>query len=317
MPKEIIIVGGGPIGLTSAYALVTDDRTTKCNIAIVDAGDKRKTAGMSAGAFVDPDWDVNARYNDWLHKSMEFYNRMAADRRTGVVQMPMHVLRGQERELQAGERRLTANELLPGFPCGTTAQTFRINPPVFLERLRSRLQDCEVGFHCQQVVDFGQIIEQFGRDIVIVDAAGVGARELAKDDTLVPARGHCLRVRLDKAPQQVRLVAREHTWLSRWDRKNAASAALLSSTAGTLILIPYRYRPFSNEWPKSCPPSVGISLLTALSKPPAVYDRRAPTVCVWKRTNSMALTSSTVMDTAPRVLPSLAACLNSAISCGT
>ncbi|PWT97088.1 MAG: hypothetical protein C5B53_08555 [Candidatus Melainabacteria bacterium] len=210
------IVGGGPMGLFCALALTskTMGRPTLRGerVAIFDPGDPRKTAGMSASAFVDFDWTTsNRRLIRWQENSRDFYRAMLAMPGTALQYGPIYVFRREARVLEPGERHLAAHELPTGFPHGTWAETFRINPPVFLEWMRAELKRRGVRFVPLQVDNFAQVNGECGAK-VIVNASGVGAQALCDDPQVFPVRGHCAVVRLRNAPQEVRLVAREQTW---------------------------------------------------------------------------------------------------------
>jgi D-amino-acid oxidase len=210
--RSVGIVGGGPIGLFCALALTAKAGLKGDRVAIFDRGDPSRTAGMSASAFVDFDWSHPSKpVIDRQKRSLAVYRSLAGTPGTAVSYGPIYVFRRGPRDLESGERHLDASERPTGFDHGTAAETFRINPPVFLKWMREELARRGVLFVVREVKDFAEVKSECGAT-VIVNASGVGARELCGDLQVVPYRGHCAVVRLPNAPQQVRLVAGEQTW---------------------------------------------------------------------------------------------------------
>ncbi len=98
-----------------------------------------------------------------------------------------------------------------GFCSGALVQGYAINPPVFLAGLKSILESRGVRFLTQEADSFGQVAQEF-TPAVIINATGIGARKLAKDETVRPYRGHCIRILLDHEPDQVMNSADEEAW---------------------------------------------------------------------------------------------------------
>jgi glycine/D-amino acid oxidase-like deaminating enzyme len=193
------IVGGGPIGLFCAMALTEPALGQKGlkgeRLVIFDPGDRRKTAGMSASAFVDFDWTTGVRrVIQWQKGSRVFYDLMRATPGAGVSYGPIYVFRQEQRVLEPGERHLDPSQLPAGFPYGTAAATFRINPPVFLGWMRTQLERRGVQFRQLEIKNFAQAHGECGAK-VIVNASGVGARVLCDDPQVFPVRGHCAVIR--------------------------------------------------------------------------------------------------------------------------
>lgn len=183
----------------------------KARVTIFDPFDPKRTAGKSAAAFVDPDWTAPPRAIGWQREALQFYASVLHEPLSGVMYGPVQVLRRQPRELELYESHLDPSLLAPDFPYGTGFDSYRINPRMFLAWAREKLAKRGVQFVPQEVRSFDHLRQESGARVV-VNAAGVGARKLTGDLTLVPVRGHCARIHLPKAPQIVRLAALLQTW---------------------------------------------------------------------------------------------------------
>jgi D-amino-acid oxidase len=214
--SKVAVAGAGPVGLFSATFLTSDGPgglgLKGEDVVVFDRGDPRRTAGMNASAFVDFDWSTDSRrVLRWQEGSERFYRTLVGNPDCAVQYGPIHVFRSKPRVLERGERHLAVGEPLYGFPYGTAAETYRINPPAFLAWMKAALVNKGVRFEQLEVESFAQVHGESGAK-VIINATGVGARALCDDPQVVPFRGHCAVVRFAGVPQDVRLVAGQQTW---------------------------------------------------------------------------------------------------------
>ncbi|MFG3497462.1 FAD-dependent oxidoreductase [Streptomyces sp. NPDC047928] len=191
----VIVVGGGVIGLTTA--LVLAERGARVRVWSRDpaAGTTSAVAGALWWPYrVEPVERVDA----WAPVSLRVYERLARDaERTGVRMVP-----GVHADMEpaglgpwaarvAGLRRVGAGEVPGGYRTGVAATLPLIDMPVHLEWLRSRLVAAAGTVEIRTVTDLGQAAAEAD---VVVNCAGLAARELVPDAALRPVRGQLVLV---------------------------------------------------------------------------------------------------------------------------
>jgi D-amino-acid oxidase len=133
----------------------------------------------------------------WSRASYAAFCELACDPCTGVFVRPGIELLpepgGEDswRHDLLGLRRARASELRPGYRYGWVFETPIVEMPVYLEWLTARL-----------VARGGRLVQAEVHSLedvaaeceLVVHCAGLGARELARDATVVPVRGQVLRV---------------------------------------------------------------------------------------------------------------------------
>ncbi|WP_030898557.1 FAD-dependent oxidoreductase [Streptomyces sp. NRRL F-5126] len=183
----VVVVGAGVSGLTTAVVLAEAGASVR-----VIAGQVPGATSLAAGAMWGPYVvEPKDKVDRWGQRSLEIFRELAEDPATGL-----RLTSGIEasRTAEAAPDWATA---LPGFrPCGpdelptgfTAGYRFTvplIDMPVYLDYLLRRLRDAGGTVERRQL---GTLADA-GPTSVIVNCAGLGARDLVPDPELRPIRG--------------------------------------------------------------------------------------------------------------------------------
>ena len=191
----VVVIGCGVIGLSTAVLL----REAGLDARIVAADPPERTTSAVAAAI----WYPYKAYPErdvlrWGSRTFEVLSELAAAPETGVRMREGLELRRRRAgepwwaEAVPGVRRCTENELPPGYREGHAFVVPVIEMPVYLGYLRARFAAAGGTVEWRVVAR----PEEFaGEASVVVNCAGLGARELVGDDSLAPIRGQILRVR--------------------------------------------------------------------------------------------------------------------------
>ncbi|HEX3589750.1 MAG TPA: FAD-dependent oxidoreductase [Pseudonocardiaceae bacterium] len=188
MTDDVVVVGAGVIGLTTALRLAESG----LRVRVVTAKPPRATTSAVAGALWGKGPGVSEpadRIAAWSDVTFTEFAALAGDASTGV-----HFTRGREVTRDAvappvaeQARDVSAcgpDELPDGFRSGHHLTVPTVYMPAYLDHLLGRL-DAAGG-----TVEAGTIRTR--SDVtapVAVNCAGVAARDLVPDDTVVPVRG--------------------------------------------------------------------------------------------------------------------------------
>lgn len=190
--RRATIVGAGVSGLTTAAALAE----AGWSVAIVARETHEDTvSSVAAAGWSGTESEPADKARRWALASRERFERIAEDPSAGV--RPLH-----QRELHRVDpgpswwegtpyvRRLEVDEVPEGYAAGFAVDGFIIEPPRYLRWLRHRLSDQGIE------ITIGAIerLDEVGGDLV-VNCSGLGARELAADDSMHPIRGQVVAVR--------------------------------------------------------------------------------------------------------------------------
>jgi D-amino-acid oxidase len=196
MESDVIVVGGGIAGLTAAVRLAEHGR----RVRVWSRDEVTATTSAVAGALwwpyrIEPEAEVG----DWSLASLRVYEELAADPgATGVRLVPgVHadtVLEGLGpwAARVPGLRRLAPDEVPGPYRTGLAGRLPLVDMPVHLAWLRRRVEAAGGVFERRVVTDLGEAVAAGAR--VVVNCAGLGARELAGDTGMRPVRGQLVLV---------------------------------------------------------------------------------------------------------------------------
>jgi D-amino-acid oxidase len=193
--QSVIVVGAGVIGLTTAVVLAEAGFA----VTVLAKEMPGNTTSAAAGAMWGPYLvEPRDRVQDWAEYSLRAFAGLAGIPGTGV-----RLVTGIEASRSASARppdflamldnvgACGPGELPDGFVTGWRYTVPLIDMDMYLSYLRRRLETAGGSLRQQQVTDFGQVARLAP---VVVNATGMGARELAGDDQLTPVRGQLVIV---------------------------------------------------------------------------------------------------------------------------
>ncbi|MEU4266535.1 FAD-dependent oxidoreductase [Streptomyces sp. NPDC026092] len=195
MSDDVIVVGGGVIGLTTALTLA--ERGLRVRVWSRDPAPE--TTSAVAGALWWPyRIEPAAEVGGWSLESLRVYEKLGAEpAATGVRLVPgVHAevnladLGDWAREV-SGLRQLAAPEVPGPHGVGLAAVLPLIDMPVHLAWLRGRLEAAGGVVERRTVTGFAEAARSAR---VVVNCAGLGARELVPDAGLRPVRGQLVLV---------------------------------------------------------------------------------------------------------------------------
>jgi D-amino-acid oxidase len=191
-----VVVGAGVTGLTTALALVADG----WRVDVITAEDPRATTSAVAAAFWYPYLVGGDRVAAWGRTSAAQFAQLAGVPGTGVASRTVRErFRTAEVDpawrLELPDAAHDADDLGPDHRDGWRFTSWVAAMPTYLGWLLAQLAtaDVEVGVTLLDDLDDAW---RPGVDLV-VDCAGVGARALADDATVVPVAGQALLVDTD------------------------------------------------------------------------------------------------------------------------
>jgi D-amino-acid oxidase len=184
---DVVVVGAGGVGLTTAISLAEAGLTTE----VVTAAQPAQTTSVAAGAIWGPVRCGPAdRCYQWAQTGLEVLSALAAEPAAGV-----HQLSGREvcAEFDAPPpwtamlpslRVLGPADLPAGFVAGWQYTAPAVNMPVYLEYLLRRYLGLGGTMTARTVTSLAAVAAP-----VVVNCTGIGARTLVPDEELVPVRG--------------------------------------------------------------------------------------------------------------------------------
>ncbi len=201
LAPEIIVVGCGVVGLSCAARLAEAGK----RVEIWTAARPEQTTSHVAAAFWHPyRIDPIVRASAWAAVSYRSFVEFAADPQTGVqlrnaVELfPTPIADPPWASAVDGFRHARPDELRLGRAHGIVFAAPVIEMPVYLPWLLARVLARGVTVVERELASLGPALE---RAPLVVDAAGLGARELVGDDQLYPVRGQivvCEQIGLDR-----------------------------------------------------------------------------------------------------------------------
>jgi D-amino-acid oxidase len=191
---DVIVVGGGVIGLSSAIRM----RESGLGVRIVAAALPLETTSSVAAAL----WYPYKAYPEdrvlsWGSRTFEVFEELAHIPESGVrMREGVEVWRYPVPDpwwagAVPGIRRCTGDELPPGCSDGHSFTAPVVEMPVYLGYLVARFVQAGGRIEHRAIASLDELV--YGR--VIVNCAGLGARELVGDTSMEPIRGQIVRVR--------------------------------------------------------------------------------------------------------------------------
>jgi D-amino-acid oxidase len=223
MSGSIGIVGAGITGLATAYVL-----SPKYSITIIardlpgDLGTNwaspwyspfhshlpnidRTNLKSRAGAVFHPQSKATKTQQEMQRTNFNFYWQLAREDPTSGVKMYSMTEYFDDRDndsdiwyknLMPDYRVIDKSELPEGVSMGVKYMALAMNPMLLLPWLKAKLEEKGVQFVRKEVQTLDEARE-IAKAKIIVNASGVGARELASDNTVVPVRGQTMFVKTD------------------------------------------------------------------------------------------------------------------------
>jgi D-amino-acid oxidase len=189
---KIVVVGGGVSGLTCAVALLE----AGAEVRVLTAGAPSGTVSAVAGAMLGPVFGSgDERSLAWERRSDAVFRQLADDPSTGVRLLAGRVLAAPElgpglppwvAQVPGYRSALTESQLPPGFVSGFAAELPFADMPAYLTWLAGRVQALGGRIEQRVVTNLGEADAEAD---VVVNCSGLGARQLAGDDTVEPVWG--------------------------------------------------------------------------------------------------------------------------------
>jgi D-amino-acid oxidase len=192
---DVIVLGAGVVGLSTAITLAS----SSFDVRIVTREMPLATTSCAAGALWGPYLSTDARVTRWTDETRRRLLELA-DRfdDSGVrVCLGLEAARTPVRA-PAWARALpdfrlaTPAELPPGFTTGWWYRGPLVEMPVYLAFLLAQADQLDIPIEVAEVRSLGAVSELAP---VVVNCTGLGARELAGDDSVRPVRGQLVVVR--------------------------------------------------------------------------------------------------------------------------
>ena len=190
---DVLVVGCGVIGLTAAVRV----REAGFDVRIVTAASPLETTSSVAAAL----WYPYKAYPEdrvlsWGSETFEVFEELSRVLESGV-RMREGVEIWHEKvpdpwwaSAVPGVRRCTREELPPGYADGHAFTAPIVEMPVYIGYLVDRFFGSGGGIEHRAVSS----LEDAGEASVVVNCAGLGARELVGDPSVAPIRGQIVRV---------------------------------------------------------------------------------------------------------------------------
>jgi D-amino-acid oxidase len=189
--EPVVVVGAGVSGLTTAICLAE----AGSSVQVWTAEPHTQTTSVVAGALWGPAFQEPASETlAWMAQSLRDFQELAKVPDSGVRLAPVLAV-GEltnvdelppQAHLIPDLRRCAPAELPPGFTHGFRATMPLIDMPHYLKYLVRRLSAAGGEIKIRRVASLADAAEAAP---IVVNCAGLGARDLASDDTLEPMFG--------------------------------------------------------------------------------------------------------------------------------
>lgn len=194
--KHIAIVGGGVIGLTSGIRLLE----AGFKVSLFARELSPATTSDVAAAMWHPGGAASERVRGWCQTNLDVFKALIENAEAGIKFVTIHEVSDKAFEddalRMADDFRPVDADLFPApWSCGFSFTAARIDVPSYMVYLLKRFEALGGSMHERTIHDLKDLAEEYA---LIVNASGVGAKELADDDTVYPVRGQIMSVRKPK-----------------------------------------------------------------------------------------------------------------------
>jgi D-amino-acid oxidase len=192
---RVLVIGAGVSGLTCGVRLLEEGHDVEI---WARAQTPNTTSDVAAAVWYPLRGTIDERVARWLKVSYERFTTLAEQPSTGIL------LRGgielleepeddaKRLEVMPRSREARPDELPSGYASGYIAEEIPlIEMPIYLRWLTARLRSLGGEIVTRDVSSFD---EAFSERNVVVNCTGLGARELANDESMQPIRGQVVRV---------------------------------------------------------------------------------------------------------------------------
>ncbi|MCS7012182.1 MAG: FAD-dependent oxidoreductase [Chloroherpetonaceae bacterium] len=201
--RTVTIIGAGVMGLSTAVRLLEQHPELHLKV-LAKALPPETTSNVAAAIWYPYNARPIERMKGWCKAAFERFKQLAADPAAGVSMVDFIALYAEPtpnlwwRETVEQIRRLSQSELPAGFADGYLAKVPLVETNVYMPYLLRWAQ--HLGAEVVQAeVHSVQALAQ--TSALVVNCAGLGARELCGDEALYPIRGQVLSVARPKQVQ--------------------------------------------------------------------------------------------------------------------
>lgn len=191
---DAIVVGAGVCGLTTAISLAEAGLSTR----VLTASPPSQTTSAAAGAIWGPvRCGPPERCREWARVGLSVLTSLMGEPTAAVRQVSGREVAQEPAAppewldlLPGGARMCESSELPDGFASGWWYTAPVVTMPLYLEYLRARYEAAGGSIAVEPVRSLSSLAAP-----VVVNCAGIGARELVPDPAVVPVRGQVVVVR--------------------------------------------------------------------------------------------------------------------------
>jgi D-amino-acid oxidase len=200
---DVTVIGGGVIGLMAAHALAHRDHAVR--VLARELGDET-TSRRAAASFKPSSVPRRGPYGQLLvasRRELDRWTRSGFAAELGITQAPHieasdHPLGARDYlDVMRDVRHLSARDgdhIPGGYAYAVSYLTYFFDVPVTLEALTAHVTTAHgVTIERATITDLREVVAAFATQ-VLVNAAGLGARELANDPDVIPVRGQTVLV---------------------------------------------------------------------------------------------------------------------------
>ncbi len=187
MSRRALVIGAGVSGLTTAIVLAE-----RGHDVLVVAEEPQGTTSRAAGAMCGPGFAPSGSPESrWEKISKRNFRELADEEGTGVDTVNALLVAQTSGPVPPLDpvyeaRPCDPAELPPGFGTGLRVRTQTADMPTYLSYLSGRLRHAGSRIEQRRVA---HLRDAAGEAPLVVNCAGIGARELAEDPDLFPVRG--------------------------------------------------------------------------------------------------------------------------------